>query len=259
MTTMAKADVTAYKLAQVDAPALLKIVEENFGPGMLRFSDLERIKAPTGGGQTWETIDTLTGEVVPSKTIEGIILAWQPQRAYWPTKYSGVSEPPACASSDAITGTGVPGGDCLKCPFAKYGTAVDEKGKPAAGQACTETRSVLIARPGNLMPTALAIPPTSLSNFRKYLVALSDRGYSYRQVVTAFGLKVEENSTGLKVSTVMPRFVSLLNDTVAARAAALGAAMKTLLLQPSAVADADSWNNAPRVGTGGPVTAAPKS
>ena len=233
MTTMAKTDATAYKLAQVDAPALIKIVEENFGPGALRFSDLERIKVPTGGAQTWETIDTRTGESVPAKSIEGIILAWQPQRAYWPTRYSGGSEPPACSSNDAITGVGIPGGDCLKCPLAKYGTAVDDKGQPGAGQACTETRSVLIARPGNLLPTALAIPPTSLANFRKYLVALSDRGISYRQAVTSFSLKAEENSTGIKVSTIVPRFVSLLNDTMTTRATALGAVMKNLLLQPT--------------------------
>ena len=251
-TQLVKADVTSYKLAQIGAQDLLRVVQENFGPGMLRFTDLERIKVPTGGVQSWETTDTLTGEITPIKAIEGIILAWQPARAYWPSRYSGASDPPACSSSDAITGVGTPGGDCLRCPFAKYGSAKDEKDQPAAGQACTETRIVLIARPGNLLPSVLSIPPTSLTNFRRYLVALSDRGISYREAITSFTLKATENTTGIKVSLITPRFVAALPPAVAARATELGTTLRGLLIQQPASDqsnDPDSWKNAPKLKT----------
>ena len=89
-----------YRLAKVDAKQLLAVVSENFGPGGLSPADLERIKVPSGGAQSWETTDPLTGVTSPVKAIDGIIIAWTPQRAYWATRYSGGSEPPQCSSTE---------------------------------------------------------------------------------------------------------------------------------------------------------------
>ena len=62
---------------------------------------------PPGGGTTC-TIPTLTGEE-SRESLDGIIVAWTPSRAYWEGDFAG-SEPPQCASRDAITGEGDPGG-----------------------------------------------------------------------------------------------------------------------------------------------------
>lgn len=195
-------------LAAPDPAALQKRIADNIG-GALSFSDLLRIKVPAGGATSWETVDPLTGEVEPVKHIQGIVVLWQMQRAYWKIPYGTPGQTgdnsPDCVSVDAQVGQGAPGGDCLKCPLAKFGTATNKDGSAGDGQACTQTMTVFVVRPRSLLPVILRVPPSSLQNMRRLFVGLTESDLHYRDIVVEFGLEKVDNAAGLAYSRIRPR------------------------------------------------------
>jgi len=165
--------------------------QDNLGGEMNPF-DLEAIKIPAAGGKQW-TIPALTGDR-SVKTIEGIIVAWNKCRGYWPGDYSG-AEPPQCSSRDGLTGEGDPGIECAECMFAKYESAA--KGK---GQACKDMRRVFIILEGNVLPCMINLPPTSIKPFRQYMMRLTSSQTHFSAVVTTIELEEAQNDAGTKYS-----------------------------------------------------------
>lgn len=184
------------------AEGVAEAVELNLGGEELSPFDLERIKVPAGGARQWDLGDTAVNE------IEGIILYQKLIRSYWAEKLgdNGGGSPPDCASSDGLTGEGDPGGSCAACPFSKFGSA--ENGR---AQACKQMRVVFIARPGDLLPTMLIVPPSSLKPFKKYMLALTSRGIPYMGVKTGFGLTKVENKSGIAYSEITLRVIEPLS------------------------------------------------
>lgn len=183
-----------------DVEAMGAVMKENVGEGGITPFDLDRIKVPAGGGLTWE-LPSLDGEIIESKTVDGIIVYWKEPRAYWATKYedSGGGTPPDCSTFDGIAGTGEPGGECAKCPLAAFGTA--DKG---GGQACKQTRMMFLLRPDSLLPTVLSAPPTSLKAMRGYFLRLAGQAVPYYTVITRFTLEKAKSGTGIEYSRIVP-------------------------------------------------------
>ena len=170
-------------------------VTANIGDSGMTVWDLERIKIPAGGGTAW-TLQGLDGEEM-AKELTGIIVAWRDTRAYWsvPMEQSDGNMPPDCYSLDARTGTGKPGGDCHKCPFAQFGS--DPRG---GGQACKLVRQLFFIREDNLLPEIVNLPPSSVKPARQYFMRLASKAVPCYSLITKIALEKTKNAQGIVYS-----------------------------------------------------------
>lgn len=202
--------------------ALAAVIEENFGNDGIQVFDLDRITIPAGGGIAWE-IPTLEGPE-SEKFIEGVIVAWRTNRAYWAESLedggSG-GNPPDCSSDNGKTGFGAfgpdsdanPAGTCSTCPKNEWGT-----GREGRGKACSEARVLFMLLPGRVLPVTVSLPVTSIPPIRKYMLRLAGEGIPYYGVVTRLGLRKVESGSSIKYSVVEPSKMDTLDPV--ARAAA---------------------------------------
>lgn len=209
LTTTPKNPVELYAARNQDRiRALVDVLEvERRTSGGLTAFDLTRIKLPTGGALFW-TIPSAEGDQ-PAKTFEGVILDYRDTRSYWEKDIGtgGGGAPPDCTSEDAEHGNGRygiasnenPTGNCASCPMSQFGSKTDGR-----GQACRLNRQVFLLRDEELMPTLLALPPSSQRPFRKYLLGLASTGISPYEVVTTFELVKAQNKGGIDFAAVQP-------------------------------------------------------
>ena len=146
-----------YAIAQMATGEVAEIIRENIGNGTIGQFDLDRIKIPAGGATVW-SVPTLEGDE-PAKELLGVIVHFQDQRAYWAESFGkgGGGSPPDCSSLDMQVGVGRPGGDCSRCPFAQYGSAVRDDGSEGRGQACRSIRALYLLLPNSVLPTMISI------------------------------------------------------------------------------------------------------
>ncbi len=202
-----------YPALAEDADEIRALVADNLGDfAQLSPFDLPSISMPAAGGTSW-TIPTLTGEE-SRDTLDGIIVAWTPSRAYWEGDFAG-SEPPQCSSRDAVTGEGDPGGLCVDCPWAEWKS--DSKGR---GQACKQMTRLLLLQPQSTLPLLLTLAPTSIKNWRQYGTKLLDARVPYWSAVTSIGLVGDANPEGIKYSKATFKALEILDGEVAAKAKA---------------------------------------
>jgi hypothetical protein len=184
-----------FVIFQTPVSEIKNAVAANLGDGNINTWDFERIKIPAGGGTAW-TIQNLDGEEMV-KEISGIIVAWRDTRAYWsvPMEQSDGNMPPDCCSLDARTGTGKPGGDCRKCPFAQFGS--DPRG---GGQACKLVRQLFFIREDNLLPEIVNLPPSSVKPARQYFMRLASKAVPCYSLITKIALEKTKNTQGIVYS-----------------------------------------------------------
>jgi hypothetical protein len=164
----------------------LMLIEENLGNQEFSILSLPKIKVGSGGAIILR-VETASGEETEKK-LTGTIVAARSIRLYY--KPGAVSKrPPDCNSKDGFTGEGDPGGDCRKCPFARWGTAIDATGSPAPGQACKSVKQVLFLLPDQNLPHVMNVPPTSLKAFDQYMLSLTSLGVPYWGALTELNLE----------------------------------------------------------------------
>lgn len=136
---------------------------------------LRRVHVATGGMEVFETEDKQV-----TQTLQGIIAAVQPGRAYYASDYrAGSTTPPDCTSIATLSrGIGNPGGDCETCPYNQWFS--DPKG--GRGKACKEIRRFAIV--GSQGRWLLALKPTSLRSQALYRDLLRANGAEPWQVET---------------------------------------------------------------------------
>lgn len=232
-TSVATANVpelvkNGYKALAIPAQQLTQFLIENIGEQGLRPMDLDKVKVPAGGMETWE-VPTLQGTDAV-KVLEGIVLHFKDTRVYWASKGEG-NTPPDCSSMDARMGIGNPGGDCQKCPLAQFGSGVDEKGQPTKGQACKSVRLFLFLRQDDMIPLLVPLPPTSIQNAKKYFLRLVANGYPYYGVTTQLRLEKTKNSRGTAYSVATFAMGRKLEQDEFEKVQLIGRAMKTLFSQ----------------------------
>lgn len=164
--------------------------DEDFGP-----QDLDRIKVPAGGGQSFE-IPTLEG-TEDVKEIQAMVVAIKKGRSYWKEELTGEGTPPNCISTDGNMGIGDPGGECKMCPFNQFESANQGKGK-----ACKEMRNVFILTENALLPFVLQVPPTSIKPLKKYVTGLTRYGKNIYQIITKISLEKTKSSNGITYSLI---------------------------------------------------------
>lgn len=153
-------------------------------------------------------------------------------RAYFPES-GAKSQPPTCSSPDAAVGLGTPGGECQKCPLARFGS--DQK--TGRGQACKQVKQLFIIRGKALLPELIALPPTSLKSAKQYLLKLASQGIPYYTVVTRFALQKTE-SGGNTYSKAVLSFVRQLSSDEATGAATYREMISPLVEKVSPAVDA---------------------
>lgn len=227
---LAIADTGKYLIMQGDAKEAAEIVRANTGGGPINDFSFDRLKVPAAGGQIWQ-IPSLEG-VTDAREVDGIIVAWKETRGYWETSFeeSGGGTPPDCASSDSTIGIGKPGGECLKCPLAQFGSAekTDKKGNPieSRSQACKQVRLLFLLRPGTMLPVIVACPPTSLKPARNFFMRLASNGIPYYGVVTRLRLQPDKNADGIAYSKVELSVAGRLSPEATAKAKEYGLAFQ---------------------------------
>ena len=226
-TTTELALAQSYPLAKNDLANFAQAMRDNLGGEEISPMDLVRLKVPSGGATVW-TLETEAGEE-DAKEIDGVIIYSAKQRIFWRDAFSGGSTPPDCFAEDGITGHGDPGGECSSCPNAQFGT-----GNNGRGQACKMRWLLFLARPGNVLPMVIDVPPSSLKAVRQYMLKLTSAGTLAATVVTGLALEKDKNQDGIAYSKVKLHTVAKVDDPEYFLAYAnairpfLGAAAKTM-------------------------------
>jgi hypothetical protein len=195
----------------MDPGELQEIIQENLGNEQINEFDLDRVTVPAGGGSTWE-VPSADGDTEAVKEIAAVIIHAKTVRAYWPDKYEGGSDPPQCSSPDGTYGIGDPGGDCETCPFNQWDS---DPGGP--GKACKEMKALFLLVEGELLPIVLTLPPTSLSEQKRYFLRLASKQHRYSGVVTGIGLRKAQSDGGIEYSVATFRLLQPLEDEMRTR------------------------------------------
>lgn len=193
---------------------LAEAMQENLGGASLGTFDFERIKVPSGKSIAWQYVDADTGKPKITETIEGIVVAWNDQKAYWKQsldEQGAVSGPPQCFSVDTVRGIGDPGVACETCKFNKFGSAKNDTGR---GKACKDWRAIFVIRPGDILPILIPIPPTSIKNVKQYFINLAGRGIPYYRAVTQFNLSLDKNANGIEYAKVVCTAAGVVPDNL---------------------------------------------
>lgn len=193
------------KFAFVNDDAL-DIMRENLGGQNISAQDFEKIKFPTGGGQSWE-VSGIDGDTNMVKSIDGIVLMNKTTRVYWADEFTGTGEPPDCYSNDLINGTGNPGGVCATCPYAQWGS-----GKGGDGQACKMAGTMFVMKPGETLPVIVPVPVASVKAVKKFMLKLSSSNIKYSNAILSIGLELAQNKKGIKFSRIKPKLLAILPD-----------------------------------------------
>lgn len=199
-----------YAISQMAAGEVAEIIRENVGGGGIGQFDLDRVKVPAGGATVW-SVPTLDGDE-PAKELLGVIVHAQDQRAYWAQRLGqgGGGAPPDCSSLDMFTGIGNPGGACVTCPFAQFGSAVRDDGSEGRGQACKAVKVLYVLLPHAVLPVVVPVPPSSLKNLKSYLLRLASQAIPYHRVITRLKLQKTKNPDGIDYAQIIPEMASRL-------------------------------------------------
>ena len=197
---------------------LVAMIEGALGPTSgVQLYDLEMIKAPSGGGTTWEMTD-INGEVTPTRSMEGVIIATRPYRAYYATSFDEApNSKPTCKSSNMIIGEGDPGGLCAECALNVWGSAPPFKdGTPSDAKACSERNGILFLRTGEYLPVVVDASPGSLKALKQYGLGLTRFGLGQSTVITKIALSKEISKKGITFAALTFAVAGRLSEQDAA-------------------------------------------
>ena len=192
-----------------DPGGVLALFDERLAEGGLPLLELPRIRIPSGGALSFR-YETAAGEEM-AKKLEGVIVAWRPARVYWKSKGAG-KKPPDCSSSDGFVGVGDPGGECARCPYARFGSGFRSDGSPGSGQACKDIRQILFLLKGELLPHLINIPPTSVKAFGQYTLTLLSARARYWGATTEITLEKAQSEDHIDYAKVVFRLGKRMDD-----------------------------------------------
>lgn len=162
------------------------VMEENLSGERLGMSALDTIKVPSGGSTSFE-VETLNG-TESVKELRGVIVYDRQVRTYWENSFdeTGGGSSPDCYSDDAVTGKGIPGGNCQECNFGKFGPNGEHP-------LCRECRDVYIITTRSALPTLLRIPPSSIKRYREFKVRLASHVIPLGSVEVIISLEKDQS------------------------------------------------------------------
>ena len=197
----------------------------------------DRVTIPSGGGMAFELPGELPGETDAVKDFTGVILFHHPLFTFYRETYNGGNNPPDCGSHDGMTGVGLPGGDCMGCPYNQFGSGVN------GGKACKNKRRIYLLREGELIPLLLTLPTGSMKEFSVYIKRLLAKGKKSASVVTRFSLKKTSNAGGITYSQAQFAVDRVLSSDELPYVVAMAEQVKGIALQLGYEDTAASENN----------------
>lgn len=175
--------ITHLAIQDLDLDAIIDAAKESSGIGFSAF-DLEKITVPNG--LAW----AVQGR--PRETLNVVILHYHRARMRYdgPYEQSQGSRPPLCASSDGVTGSGDPGGDCQTCFYAGF------------GEGCNPFVVLYGLFAESTLPVCIQIPRTSLRAGPQYVRSYLAMGplkygkpfFAYQTVI---GLEQRQGGPGM--------------------------------------------------------------
>jgi len=180
-------NVTEKNLDQVMERELLQEVMDNidFQPGRIKIMHREKQFLLPDGKAT--------------KEIKGVVIYFHRARGFWRDEGESM---PTCSSMDGKKGTVTETGEpqtCSSCPYNQFGS--DLKG--GKGKACKEMRRLFVLQEGDMYPSILSIPPTSLRNWDSYVSNLVSKKKIPLAFVTTFTLE-KANTGSFDYSKIVP-------------------------------------------------------
>jgi hypothetical protein len=203
--------------ALADPSRMKRVIADNFGDEGVNMGSLPTICVAGQGKEYWNFKEG--GKERPVESFTGILLAFAPFRLLYLDKGSGGQ--PDCVSVDTkapvdpeMCKAWNPAGKCVRkmgtgrqaktvavCPYAEFGSGVDEKGNATDGCRCPEKMNLIVMLPGKTLPYRLQLPPTSLKAFRLWRAAMMAAELSFYEAVIQFTVKARTiPSSGWKVS-----------------------------------------------------------
>ncbi len=153
------------------------------------------------------------------KEFTGHILYWHNANQYYSAIYGeGESPIPDCYSSDGVRPNGgafQQPGPCKLCELNKFGSAADKKAK-----ACQNTIRLYVLADGEVIPSVLKAPPSSLGKKESLLrwltcaantAARAGMGTHYQPIQVKFSLRKKEFSSGMTASIIHVETVRVLD------------------------------------------------
>lgn len=210
--------------------SLQEAFEANYAYGeTMRFSDLIRVKTPSGGATRW-TVEELEGEKQYDELV-GAIVYYHPAGTLWPSNEMTEGVKPLLRSRDLRTAdqVGDDYGDLNPdvVEEARIGTSPDGKGiydwqklaynewgtgKGGIGKRCKESRQICILREEDQFPLYVQVQVGSLKNVTTFFRKLPG---AYWRFVIGFSLEKAKSSGGISYSMIKPRLVRKLSDAEA--------------------------------------------
>jgi hypothetical protein len=193
----------------------------NLAPGeTLSANDLPRVPTPTGGGKTWQWLDSGNNEQ-SAKAIEGALVYVGLRSTLWGSEEPQTGTQPVLQSYDCITATRLNDdigdldadlleecriGDRLydlrRCAYNKYGT-----GKGGIGKRCKESRVLAILRPDEAWPLLVSAGPGSLKTVCPFVRRLP---VPHFRAFVSLTLQKVESAGGQSYSQIVPKLIGTL-------------------------------------------------
>ena len=164
-------------------------------------------KVGTGGVNMFILSNGNKGVTV--EKFSGVIIGNHKCNAWFPK--GELNSSPICSSNDGIIGINRQTGEylnCMTCPNNEFGS-------DGNGKLCKNMHKLYILAENCAVPITLSLPPTSLENWRNYVlsgVAVAEKEIS--EVVTEFSLSGETSQTGNKYSVLNFKMTGYVNDDV---------------------------------------------
>ena len=154
-----------------------------------------------------------------SKEFTGHIVYWHNANQFYSAAFGeGDSLVPDCSSADGIRPDGgefVQDGPCRVCELNKFGSA-----KEGGGKACQNTIRMYVLVDGEVIPSVLKAPPSSLGkkdSLMRWLTsapniaAKAGVGTKYQPIRVKFSLRKKEFASGMSASVIEAETVKVLS------------------------------------------------
>ena len=148
-----------------------------------------------------------------TKDFTGQIIDIVNVNAWWTETFddSGGGTPPQCFSPDGIqpspSSEDKQNDQCRSCPQNQFGS------DGSRGKACKNMKRVHIFLEGDMLPSRLVVPPTSMQAINQYVSRLAKKGLAPQFVITNFSLQAAQNKGGIKYSALDLSMGKLLLDS----------------------------------------------
>jgi hypothetical protein len=212
----------------IDYPAfapnsrLARIIESNVGDGVMRETDLVRVKNPLGGATKW-TLD-VNGNQETCDEIVGLLVAETKRGTLWPSE-DPTDQRPILISNDLLVGYRVSDdlGSVDPKALEKYrigdrrydwsalstGPEFGYGGGKGAGKRVKESRVLAILREGDVWPVLVTIQPGSLASWGPFRMRLPCLHY---EAVIGLRLEKAKGASGQPYSMIVPRLAGQISE-----------------------------------------------